>query len=471
MGSVPMTANETPIQGGSPSPPVTGTPAYTAATHTEPALPSRNAQDLSHSASMYPAHVLGLTSSGSRINKNRRHTRHKMRYALSPLNIAMQHPLASECAVQPPLVLQPVFSEEDWNSINSRTSKRARQACKAAILKRQRDEQLQSDLAAAVQLNDSLNPAPRQRRAIERYTPPLPPAPPESPFVDSVPAQHAPCRAPVEFTPPVLVTQHSQLRRASSALQTIRVGQRDDPNYAEVHFWTQPAELDLSALAAQQKWKTQIQFNGRHSAFVTDKYMHSALVTDTVADNMAGTYLNHGYCTPDNPEGSLRGLMAIDSDPPSLEDLHFVSQVQQMVAAKPLSIQGLDKLNFLIGRAYCSDQGSDDMCEHRDGNELAVTYSKQAPIVIVSTGEAAATLGVRLTPNCSVDSGPEAVLEFEPTAHAVHICCFSGPGAQCVRHKVTVPRGVQRFAYVLRSLQHSFKGLRSAESGACPQSS
>ena len=60
MGSVPMTANETPIQGGSPSPLVTGTPAYTAAAHTEPALPSRNAQDLSHSASMYPAHVFGL---------------------------------------------------------------------------------------------------------------------------------------------------------------------------------------------------------------------------------------------------------------------------------------------------------------------------------------------------------------------------------------------------------------------------
>ena len=156
-----MTANETPIQGGFPSPPVTSTPAYTAAAHNESAPPSRNPQsicalDLSHSASMYPAHVLGLTSSGSRINKNRRHTRHKMRYALSPLNIAMQHPLASECAVQPPLVLQPVFSEEDWNSINSRTSKRARQACKAAILKRQRNDQLQSDLAAAIQLNDSL---------------------------------------------------------------------------------------------------------------------------------------------------------------------------------------------------------------------------------------------------------------------------------------------------------------------------
>ena len=99
-----------------------------------------------------------------------------------------------------------------------------------------------------------------------------------------------------------------------------------------------------------------------------------------------------------------------------------------MIAAKPLSIQGLDKLNFLVSRAYCSDQESDDMCEHRDGSELAVAYSKQAPIVIFSTGEAAARLNVRLTPNCSVNSGPEAVLEFAPTAHAVRICCFQAQG-------------------------------------------
>ena len=52
------------------------------------------------------------------------------------------------------------------------------------------------------------------------------------------------------------------------------------------------------------------------------------------------------------------------------QDLQFVSQVQQMIAANPLSIQGMDKLNFLVGRAYCSDQESDDMCEHRDGSEL-----------------------------------------------------------------------------------------------------
>ena len=134
-------------------------------------------------------------------------------------------------------------------SIASRTSKKARQAARAAILKRRLNEQLQSDMAATVQLNDSLNPAPRQRRRIERYTPPLPPAPPESPFLDSEPAQHACYRAPVEFTSLVLVTQHSQLRTASNKLQTIRVGQQDDPNYAEVHFWTRPTELDFSACA------------------------------------------------------------------------------------------------------------------------------------------------------------------------------------------------------------------------------
>ena len=105
------------------------------------------------------------------------------------------------------------------------------------------------------------------------------------------------------------------------------------------------------------------------------------------------------------------------------------------------------------------------MCEHRDGSESAVAYSKHAPIIIVSTGEASARLGVRLTPNCSVNSGPEAILDFKAAAHSVHICCFAGPGAQCVRHKVTVPRGVQRFAYVLRCLQQGFRGLKSAQSG------
>ena len=75
--------------------------------------------------------------------------------------------------------------------------------------------------------------------------------------------------------------------------------------------------------------------------------------------------------------------MAIDSDLQSPQDLMFMStsQVQQIVAAKPLSIQGMDKLNFLVGRAYCSDQETDDMCEHHDGSVDAVAYSEQAPII------------------------------------------------------------------------------------------
>ena len=47
----------------------------------------------------------------------------------------------------------------------------------------------------------------------------------------------------------------------------------------------------------------------------------------------------------------------------------------------------------------------------------------------------------------------------------MHICCFAWPGAQCVRHKITVPRGVQRFACVLRSLERGFRGLDLAQFG------
>ena len=383
-----------------------------------------------------------------------------MTYAMSPLVIRMQCPPVVACDDHQQLVaLHQVFSEEDLASISSHNSKKARQNCRRGILKRIRSEQLEADAAFALQVNDSLNPAPRRRCSVVRYAPPSPPIAPEAP-----PLGTALDRRAVQATAAVLVTQHSQLRKASVEVQTVKIGHKDDPNYAEVHFWSQPSELDLTALAKQQKWKTQLQFNGRHSAFVTDKYLHSALVDDSVA-HMAGTYFNHGHCSPNNPDGSLRGLMAIDSDLQSLEDRRFVSDIQEMVSDKSLSVQGLDMLNFLVGRAYCSDQASDGMCEHRDGGEDAVAYSKQAPIIIVSTGEAAARLSVRLTPNCSVNSGPEAVLDFKATARSVHICCFSGPGAQCVRHKVTVPRGVQRFAYVLRSLQQNFKGLRSAEFG------
>ena len=110
-------------------------------------LPRPFAYRTSHPDSMYPAHMLGVTSGGSRINNNIRRSRHRMKYALSPLNFAMQHPPVGECADQQPLlVLQPVFSEEDLASIASCTSKKARQAVKAAILKRRRAEQLQYSL-------------------------------------------------------------------------------------------------------------------------------------------------------------------------------------------------------------------------------------------------------------------------------------------------------------------------------------
>ena len=186
-----------------------------------------------------------------------------------------------------------------------------------------------------------------------------------------------------------MVTQNIQFRRASEDVQAVKVGQEGDPSYAVVHFCSQESELGLAALAKQQTRKTQLQFNGRHSAFVTDKYLHSALVDDSVA-HMAGTYFNHGHCSPQNPGGSLRGLMTIDSQLQSLEDRRLTTNIQDLVRAKSLPVAGLDRLNFLVSRAYYSDQASDGMCEHRDGGEAAVAYSKQAPIIIVSTGEASA---------------------------------------------------------------------------------
>ena len=108
--------------------------------------------------------------------------------------------------------------------------------------------------------------------------------------------------------------------------------------------------------------------------------------------------------------------MVIDSQLQSLEECRFISDIQKMIDDKSLPVQGLDRLNFLVGRAYCNDQASDGMCEHRDGSVDVVAYPKQAPIVIMSTGEASTRLSVMLTPNCSVNSGPEAVLDFKATA-------------------------------------------------------
>ena len=159
----------------------------------------------------------------------------------------------------------------------------------------------------------------------------------------------------------MLSTQHTQILPASTSVQTLQIGQKGDALRAQVHFWTQPSSLNLALLATQQQWKTQLQFNGRHSAFVTDRYLHSASVDDSIADNMSGAYFNHGHCGPHNPAGSLRGLMSVDCGPQSQEDRLFTASVKELVEGKNLSIEGLNRLNFLIGRAYCSDQSQDGL--------------------------------------------------------------------------------------------------------------
>ena len=191
-----------------------------------------------------------------------------------------------------------------------------------------------------------------------------------------------------------------------------------------------------------------MQFNGRYSSWVTDKFMHSAVVDSTVAANAAGTYFNHGEYGPDNPEGSLKGLMVIDSVQ-TQADKDFMSAVRDIVSSGAADVQGLEKLNFLVGRAYCSDEKEDNMREHMDGAEPGATYSRAAPIVIVANGCAASRLHVRLTPNCTKNEGPEARITFSRSPGAVHVCCFKGPGAQCVRHRVTQSGGAQGNSEVL----------------------
>jgi hypothetical protein len=259
--------------------------------------------------------------------------------------------------------------------------------------------------------------------------------------------------------------EHRKTRFQSTAdVQRIEIGAKSDSNYAEVLFWSQPSELDLFAQAQQQNWRTQVQFNGRYSSWVTNKFMHSAVVDSTVAANAAGTYFNHGECGPENPEGSLKGLMVIDSVQ-TQADKDFMSAVRDIVSSGAPDVQGLEKLNFLVGRAYCSDEREDNMCEHMDGAEPGATYSRTAPIVIVANGSAASRLHVRLTPNCTKNEGPEASIVFSRSPGAVHVCCFRGPGAQCVRHRVVVPKGPQRFSFVMRSIHLSFKGVRALQHG------
>ena len=154
----------------------------------------------------------------------------------------MQHPPASESASQHPFVLQPVFSTEDLASIASRTSKKTRQAIEAAILKSRRKEQLRSDIAAAVQLNDSLNPAPRKRRRIDRYAPPLPPAPPGSPFVNSEPAQWSPLHMCWLHSPPrcgQLPAKSKQLELGEWAALTMQrfTSRLKELSWTFLHWW------------------------------------------------------------------------------------------------------------------------------------------------------------------------------------------------------------------------------------------
>ena len=114
------------------------------------------------SGSLYLAHVQGSSAGGSRLNSSRRHSRRRITYALSPLEIIMQCPPVVECDdVQPPLALPPVFSEEDMASISSLKSRKARRARRLAISKRMLQDQLHADAAMALQLNNSWNLARR----------------------------------------------------------------------------------------------------------------------------------------------------------------------------------------------------------------------------------------------------------------------------------------------------------------------
>ena len=75
--------------------------------------------------SLHPAHMQGSSARGSRLSSSRRRSRRRLMYALSPLKIIMQCPPVVELDdLQPPLALQPVFSEGDLASIASLKSKR-----------------------------------------------------------------------------------------------------------------------------------------------------------------------------------------------------------------------------------------------------------------------------------------------------------------------------------------------------------
>ena len=117
--------------------------------------------------SLHPTHVQGSSAGGSRLNSSRRRSMRRIMYALWPLRIVMQCPPVVECDdLQPPLALPPLFSEGDTASISSLKSKKARRTRRLAISKRMLQDRMNADAAMALQLNNSLNPAPRRRCSV-----------------------------------------------------------------------------------------------------------------------------------------------------------------------------------------------------------------------------------------------------------------------------------------------------------------
>lgn len=55
--------------------------------------------------------------------------------------------------------------------------------------------------------------------------------------------------------------------------------------------------------------------------------------------------------------------------------------------------------------------------------------------------------------------------KFKRKPGAAHFICFSGPGSQVVRHSVQVPKGPQRFAFVLRSISAERRMLLARSDG------
>ena len=380
-----------------------------------------------------------------------------MTYAMSPLVIRMQCPPVVACDDhQQPMALQPVFSEEDLASISSHNSKKARQNCKRGILKRIRSEQLEADAAFALQVNDSLNPAPRRRCSVVRYAPPSPPRAPEAPPPPPPPPEAEEPPPPPEaseaslqdtdgmlVTDDMLVTQHAQ---------HFWVEQNNELGALVSAITLQGGENRLVELLRSQQWYTMIQYNGRHACFTNNNYLHSCSVRD---EALVGTYLNHGSCSSTNAHGSLKGCLRVgDAFTGAME-----SWVQDLGTefgdAAPEAAVHWEQINMLLGRTYCNHEERDYMPGHQDGGHPAQYYSTTCPVVIIASGSAEFSLDISLIANATNSEGPSRTIRFPSRPGSVHVCCFSGRGAQLVRHAVSVPKGPQRFAAVLRGLSQT----------------